>query len=66
MDKLSLPCTYQELLIQLELNNVEPDIMRELKERFEEEYQGEELISENSFEEANQYFDEEFYHKDEY
>ncbi|MCL1849929.1 MAG: hypothetical protein FWF70_00740 [Bacteroidetes bacterium] len=50
----------------MELNNVEPDTVQELKERFEEEYQGEDLISEDFFEEAEQYFDEEFYNKDEY
>jgi hypothetical protein len=65
LDKLSLPCTFSELMTQCELNNIHPDMIKELTERFQEEYPNDELIDESSFDELENYFDEEFYKQDE-
>ena len=64
LDKLALPCTFDELMIQCELNSIDYDIVLELRERFQEEYQDGELLDENSFEELENYFDDEFYKQD--
>jgi gamma-glutamyl-gamma-aminobutyrate hydrolase PuuD len=66
LDKLSLPCTFSELMTQCELNCIHPDMIKELCERFQEEYsEDDELIDESSFDELENYFDEEFYRQDE-
>jgi hypothetical protein len=64
LDKLSLPCTFSELMTQCELNCIHPDMIKELTERFQEEYSNDELIDESSFDELENYFDEEFYRQD--
>ena len=64
LDKLSLPCTFSELMTQCELNCIHPDRVKELHERFHEEYSDDELIDESSFDELENYFDEEFYKQD--
>ena len=65
LDKLLLPCTFEELMTQCELNCIRPDIIKELCERFQEEYSEAGLIDESLFYELDNYFDEEFYRQDE-
>ena len=51
-------------MTQCELNCIHPDMVKELHERFYEEYSDDELIDESSFDELENYFDEEFYKQD--
>jgi hypothetical protein len=61
LDNLSLPCSFQELVNQYDLCNIPPRVQEELFERFSEFEQ----ISEEDFEELENYFDEEFFKQDE-
>jgi hypothetical protein len=63
LDKLSLPCDYQDFVTQLEnpILSIKSEVKDELMERFKDD----EIIDESSFEELDNYFDEEFFKQDE-
>lgn len=59
--KIQFPCTYEELLVQCELENIDELLITELAERFAEEWAGTgEYLSEEDFEEYEGYFHQDY------
>lgn len=54
LDQVVFPCTYNKLMVQCEKKRIPEHIVRELEEKFKEEFQDGGLIDEYCFEELEE------------